>query len=79
MVFRPGDRIAVQSDAQGERLMALSGETLTGPRFIWWNFVSSSRERLEGAKRAWRTADWDNGTFRPPQGHDAEFIPAPKR
>jgi len=79
MVFRPGDRISVRAGARGARLMALGGETLNGPRHIWWNFVSSSRERLEEAKKAWRAADWHNGPFRLPPGDDAEFIPAPER
>jgi redox-sensitive bicupin YhaK (pirin superfamily) len=79
MVFRPGDRISVQAGAQGARLMALGGETLNGPRYIWWNFVSSSRDRLEDAKKAWRAADWENGPFRLPPCDDGEFIPAPEK
>ena len=79
MVFRPGDRISVQAGDRGARLMALGGETLNGPRHIWWNFVSSSRERLEEAKKAWHAADWENGPFRLPPGDDGEFIPAPER
>ncbi len=79
MVFRPGDRISVRAGAQGARLMALGGETLNGPRYIWWNFVSSSRDRLEDAKKAWRAADWENGPFRLPPGDDGEFIPAPEK
>ncbi len=79
MVFRPGDRIGVRAGPQGARLMALGGETLNGPRYIWWNFVSSSRERLEEAKTAWREADWQNGPFHLPPGDEAEFIPAPDR
>ena len=79
MVFRPGDRISLRAGSRGARLMALGGETLTGPRYIWWNFVSSSREKLEEAKKAWRAADWEGGPFRLPPGDDAEFIPAPER
>ena len=79
MVFRPGDRITVRAGEQGARLMALGGETLNGPRYIWWNFVSSSRDRLEEAKAAWREADWENGLFRLPPGDEDEFIPAPER
>ncbi len=51
MVFRPGDRISIRAGKRGARLMALGGETLNGPRHIWWNFVSSSRERLEEARQ----------------------------
>ncbi len=77
MVFRPGDRITVKAGPQGARLMALGGATLNGKRYIWWNFVSSSRERLEEAKAAWKAADWQNGPFRLPPGDEAEFIPFP--
>ena len=79
MVFRPGDRISLRAGPQGARLMALGGETLNGPRYIWWNFVSSSQERIEEAKKAWHAADWQNGPFRLPPGDQEEFIPAPER
>ncbi|MEM8570247.1 MAG: pirin family protein [Pseudomonadota bacterium] len=75
MVFRPGDPITIRAGAQGARLMALGGETLNGPRYIWWNFVSSSLEKIEAAKEAWKAADWAEGEFRLPPGDDAEFIP----
>ena len=77
MVFRPGDRITVTA-LEASRLMLLGGETLGGPRHIWWNFVASSRERIEAAKQAWREGDWQHGRFRLPQGDDAEFIPLPE-
>lgn len=77
MVFRPGDPITVVAGPAGARLMALGGETLGGPRFIWWNFVASSRERIEAAKEAWKAGDWAHGRFRLPPGDEAEFIPAP--
>jgi redox-sensitive bicupin YhaK (pirin superfamily) len=79
MVFRPGDRISLKAQGQGARLMLLGGETLEGPRYIWWNFVASSRERIEAAKEAWRAGDWQSGRFRLPPGDDAEFIPLPDR
>ena len=75
MVFRPGDRMSVRAGPAGARLMALGGETLNGPRYIWWNFVSASPDRIEAAKTAWKTSDWQNGPFRLPPGDDAEFIP----
>jgi redox-sensitive bicupin YhaK (pirin superfamily) len=50
MVFRPGDRITVKAGPAGARLVALGGETLNGPRHIWWNFVASSRDKIEAAK-----------------------------
>jgi len=50
----------------------LGGDALEGPRHIWWNFVSSSKERIEQAK-----ADWKSGRFAPvPNEH--EFIPLPE-
>jgi redox-sensitive bicupin YhaK (pirin superfamily) len=53
--------------------MLLGGAPLDGPRYIWWNFVSSSRERIEQAKR-----DWQLGGFAPVPGDD-ERIPLPAR
>ncbi len=78
-IFRPADRITVTAGAQGARLMLLGGETLDGPRFIWWNFVASSRDRIEQAKKDWASGKWDDGRFRLPPGDDDEYIPAPER
>jgi redox-sensitive bicupin YhaK (pirin superfamily) len=50
MVFRPKDRIRVAAGPTGARLIILGGATLGGPRYIWWNFVGSSRDRIEAAK-----------------------------
>ena len=77
MIFRPGDRISLTAGPAGARLMALGGETLGGPRHIWWNFVASSKEKIEAAKEAWRAGDWQHGRFQLPPGDDAEFIPLP--
>ena len=77
MVFRPGDAITVVAGSEGARVMALGGETLGGPRYIWWNFVASSQERIEAAKAAWKAGDWEHGRFQLPPGDDAEFIPLP--
>jgi redox-sensitive bicupin YhaK (pirin superfamily) len=52
--------------------MIIGGDSL-GSRHIWWNFVSSSRTRIEQAK-----ADWRNGHFAPVPGDD-EFIPLPEK
>ena len=79
MVFRPGDKVSLRAGPRGARVMLLGGETLEGPRYIWWNFVASSRERIEAAKEAWRAGDWQNGRFRLPPGDDGEFIPLPDR
>ncbi len=61
--------IAAASDS---RVMIIGGEHL-GKRHIWWNFVASSRERIEQAK-----ADWKNGNFETVPGDD-EFIPLPDK
>lgn len=79
LVFRPGDRIAVRAGAAGARIMVLGGATMDGPRHIWWNFVASSKERIDAAKEAWRAGDWAHGRFRLPPGDEAEHIPAPDR
>jgi len=76
MIFRPGDAITVVAERPA-RLMILGGETLNGPRHIWWNFVASSKERIEAAKEAWREGDWQNGRFHLPPGDGDEFIPLP--
>ncbi len=77
MVFRPGDRISLKAGPSGARLMLLGGATLGGPRHIWWNFVASSRDRIDAAKEAWRAGDWAHGRFRLPPGDEEEFIPLP--
>ena len=77
MVFRPGDAITLKAGEQGARIMALGGETLNGPRYISWNFVASSQEKIDAAKEAWSKGDWEHGRFQLPPGDDAEFIPLP--
>jgi len=54
------------------RVMLLGGAPLDGPRHVWWNFVASSRERIEKAKQDWRAMRF--GTI---PGDDQEFIPLP--
>jgi redox-sensitive bicupin YhaK (pirin superfamily) len=71
LVFRPGDRITVTAMSR-TRLMFLGGSALEGPRYIWWNFVSSRRERIEQAKE-----EWKSGRFAPVPG-ETEFIPLPE-
>ena len=76
LVLRPGDQIVVKAPKDNQnavRLMVLGGEAADGPRHIWWNFVSSSKERIEQAK-----ADWLEGRFEMVEG-DPEFIPLPER
>ncbi|PWE32891.1 hypothetical protein DDZ14_09030 [Maritimibacter sp. 55A14] len=79
MVFRPGDRITVTAGPEGARLMALGGTTLSGPRYIWWNFVASSQDRIEHAKEEWRAAKWGSGAFDLPPDDRDEYIPLPER
>ena len=77
MVFRPGDAITVKAGEQGARIMILGGETFNGPRYIWWNFVASSEERIEQAKEDWRAGKWEDGRFALPPDDRDEFIPLP--
>ncbi|TNC73806.1 pirin family protein [Rubellimicrobium roseum] len=79
LVFRPGDALALRAGPEGARLVMLGGATLEGPRHIWWNFVASSKERIEAAKEAWRQGDWREGRFALPPGDDAEYIPLPDK
>jgi len=79
VTFRPGDRVSLRAGPQGARVMLLGGETLEGPRYIWWNFVASSRERIAEAKEAWRKGDWEQGRFQLPPGDAEEHIPLPAR
>jgi len=57
----------------GARLMLCGGAPMDGQRHVWWNFVSSSRDRINEAKRAWRAGEFTL----PPDDHD-EFIPLPE-
>ncbi|MGO3056016.1 pirin family protein [Halomonas sp. AOP43-A1-21] len=77
MVFRPGDPITVTAGERGARLVLLGGETLNGPRYVSWNFVASSKEKLEAAKEAWIEGDFEHGRFQLPPDDNAEFIPFP--
>lgn len=73
LVFRAGDRLALRAGPQGARLLLLGGAAMDGPRFLFWNFVASSRERIEQAK-----ADWKAGRFGRVPGDETEFIPLPE-
>ena len=70
LVLRPGDRITAKANTPA-RFMALGGAPL-GPRHVWWNFVSSRKERIEQAKE-----DWNAGRFGLVPGDDKERIPLP--
>jgi redox-sensitive bicupin YhaK (pirin superfamily) len=69
-VFAPGDPVAVK--AVTEAIVMLLGGEPVGPRFIEWNFVSSSKDRIEQAK-----ADWRAGRMKLPDADDQEFTPLP--
>jgi redox-sensitive bicupin YhaK (pirin superfamily) len=73
LVFRPGDRITVRATSDAH-FVILGGAAMDGPRHIWWNFVSSRKERIEEAKQAWQSARF--GTVVP--GDESEFIPLPE-
>lgn len=72
LAFRPGDEIVVSS-GRGAHVMLFGGASLGSKRYIWWNFVSSSRERIEQAK-----AEWRSGRFDIVPGDEEEFIPLPE-
>jgi redox-sensitive bicupin YhaK (pirin superfamily) len=76
LVLRPGDPITVAArddgTGRGARFMLFGGAPMEGPRWIWWNFVSSRRERIEEAKEEWR-----RGRFQTVPGDETEFIPLP--
>lgn len=71
-VLQPDARGAVRAESE-TKIMFFGGDALEGERTIWWNFVSSSKERLEQAKR-----DWREGRFEPVPG-ESDFIPLPQR
>jgi redox-sensitive bicupin YhaK (pirin superfamily) len=71
LIFEPGTSASIT--AFGNSRIALLGGAPLGERHIWWNFVSSSTERIEAAK-----ADWKAGRFAPVPG-ETEFIPLPDR
>lgn len=72
-VLAPGVEMRLTSQSGG-RVMLLGGEAFPTKRHVWWNFVSSSRERIEQAK-----ADWREGRFPKVPGDEDEFIPIPER
>ena len=73
LLFRAGDAITLRAGPQGARVLLLGGAAMDGPRHIFWNFVSSSRERIEQAKQ-----DWQAGRFGTVPGDEREFIPLPE-
>jgi redox-sensitive bicupin YhaK (pirin superfamily) len=72
LVLRPGDAMTVTAASEA-RVVLVGGAAMDGPRHIWWNFVSSRKERIEQAK-----ADWKLRRFDTVPGDEAEFIPLPE-
>jgi redox-sensitive bicupin YhaK (pirin superfamily) len=72
-VLRPGTSATLRSGS-GAHVMLAGGAPLDGPRHVWWNFVSSRRERIQQAKD-----DWRSGRFVLPPDDKAEFIPLPEQ
>jgi redox-sensitive bicupin YhaK (pirin superfamily) len=70
LVFAPNTRPKIAS-GPGARIVLLGGEPMDGPRHLWWNLVSSSKDRIEQAKE-----DWKRGRFGAVPG-ETEFIPLP--
>ena len=72
VVFRRGEQVVVRA-RDDARFMLFGGDPMEGPRYIWWNFVSSRPERIEQAK-----AEWAAGRFDTVPGDESEFIPLPE-
>ncbi|MDX8357618.1 pirin family protein [Sphingopyxis terrae] len=71
-ILKPGQAMTLRA-ATDARVMLLGGEAFRTPRHLWWNFVSSSRDRINQAKH-----DWKNGNFPLVAGDSEEFIPLPE-
>jgi redox-sensitive bicupin YhaK (pirin superfamily) len=73
LVFKPGDRVTIAA-VTNAHFVIVGGAPMDGPRHIWWNFVSSRKERIEQAK-----AEWTAGHFGKVPGDEIEFIPLPEK
>jgi redox-sensitive bicupin YhaK (pirin superfamily) len=73
VVLRPGVPVTICARTPAN-IMLVGGAPLDGPRHLWWNFVSSTPERIEQAK-----ADWRDGRFAKVFGDEHEFVPLPDR
>lgn len=72
LVFAPGVDATLRATSDA-RLVLIGGAPIDGERHIFWNFVSSSKERIERAKR-----DWRDGRYPKVPGDETEFIPVPE-
>jgi redox-sensitive bicupin YhaK (pirin superfamily) len=73
LVFKPGDKVTLTAVSDAH-FVVLGGAPMDGPRHIWWNFVSSRKERIDQAK-----VDWKAGHFGKVPGDEIEFIPLPDK
>ena len=73
VLLKPGEAMTLRSD-RGGKVMLMGGEAFKTHRYVWWNFVSSSRERINQAKD-----DWLEGRFPKVPGDEEEFIPLPQK
>ena len=71
-ILKPGQAMTLRAETDA-RVMLLGGEAFTTPRHVWWNFVSSSRDRINEAK-----AEWKERKFPLVPGDSEEFIPIPE-
>ncbi|CAM2802740.1 pirin family protein [Legionella worsleiensis] len=72
LILRPGSEVKITAMTHS-MFVLLGGAPLDKPRYLWWNFASSSKERIEQAKQ-----DWKEGVFGTIPGDDDEFIPLPE-
>jgi redox-sensitive bicupin YhaK (pirin superfamily) len=73
LVFKPDDRVTITA-VTDTHFVIVGGAPMDGPRHIWWNFVSSRKERIEQAK-----AEWAAGHFGKVPGDEIEYIPLPEK
>lgn len=72
IIFKKGCEVSFKAIDDNSNIMILGGDIFSEPRFIWWNFVSSDKDRIEKAK-----ISWSEGQF-PAVINEVEFIPLPK-
>lgn len=72
LIFAPNRKVTLRAN-KPSRVALIGGEALDGTRHVWWNLVSSSRERIEQTK-----ADWKEGRFPKVPGDTDEYIPLPE-
>jgi redox-sensitive bicupin YhaK (pirin superfamily) len=72
LLLKPGEPVTVKAVSDAHVIL-VGGAAMDGPRHIWWNFVSSRKDRIEAAK-----ADWKAGRFDPVPSDNKEFIPLPE-